>query len=410
MNYDWVIVGGGIVGLTIARHLRTRFPKDSIAIFEKETSLGAHASGRNSGVLHAGIYYTPGTLKARLSVEGAQLLRDYCLERSLPFMACGKILVPMEASHQRQISTLVKNALSNGVSVQVLDRVELLKREARLAPHIEEGLYSPDTSVFAPLSVMKSLADELIQKSLALYMGEPVLQFHMKTRSLKTPHSTYSYGHLINAAGAYAVDIAHAYGVARQYSILPFKGSYYKLKPESAEKIRHHIYPFPDLRLPFLGVHFTKSLDGTVYVGPNAFPAFGLENYRSLKGVDWNRLPSFFSKLAWQYFKNENGLRQHIHNEVYRFSKSNFLKEAKKLVHDLQADDLLPTSKVGIRPQLYNKSDRSLVMDFLIEKGPHSTHVLNAVSPAFTCSLSFAKFLVEQLGTCEVTRSQGGSQ
>lgn len=411
MNVDWVIVGSGIVGLTLAREITRRFPGDKILILEKEKELAKHASGRNSGVLHAGIYYPPGTVKASLCVEGRRAMKAYCQERSLPLLEGGKVIVPKSEEEMSQIEKLAENARLNGVSgVEIIDTKCLLELEPFAFP-ASRALYSPVTAVISPKAVMQSMVSELQNfPNVHLLFHEGVVSIDSQTKTIQSRTMKISYGHLINAAGAFADKIAHSCGVGHRYRILPFRGSYFLLDPKSPLKIRSNIYPVPDLKVPFLGIHFTRSTSGEVYVGPSALPALGRVNYNLLKDIDWGELPSNLISLADSYLSNRQGLRHLMHKEVRQLSKGHFCATAKRLVPQLEMDHLLPSSKVGIRAQLMDLKSKQLLMDFHVENGKNSTHILNAVSPAFTCSIKFAEYVLDRYVCGNVSSKLGSSR
>ncbi len=395
-NYDWVVIGAGVVGLTVARAIQAKYPDASIAIFEKETELGAHASGRNSGVVHAGVYYKAGTLKAKLCVDGARRMREFCQEHGLPFQNWGKIIVPDTPELTPALDTLLQNGKDNGVTLQRMNRKELLEIEPALAPGIDCGVYSPLTSLIDPKAVLKFVSQGLTAKGVSIFFTAPIWSINAEARQIVANGTAYSYGHLVNCAGAYADVIAHRMGIGEEFCILPFKGLYYKLAESSGIRIHGNIYPVPDLRVPFLGVHFTKNVAGDTYVGPTAIPALGKENYHGVSGINFLEATSILSKTAWQLVKNRNGFRQLVRNEIPKLTKSGFFNAARRLVLDLKPEHLKASTKVGIRAQLYNRKTQELEMDFKVVKGPHSTHVLNAVSPAFTSSLTFADHILAE--------------
>jgi (S)-2-hydroxyglutarate dehydrogenase len=210
-----------------------------------------------------------------------------------------------------------------------------------------------------------------------------------------TDKGKYGFGHLVNCAGAYADKIAKQFGIASEYTMLPFKGLYYKLSPDSGIRLNGLVYPVPDLNVPFLGVHTVKGIDGTNYFGPTAIPAFGRENYQGIEGVRIGEALDTSWQVFQQYLRNQQGFRNYAHAEAFRFFKSRFAEAAKKLIPDLDKKYLLKCSKVGIRGQLLNKRTHELMMDFLVQNAKNSTHVLNIVSPGFTSSFSFAKYIAD---------------
>ena len=395
-TYDFIIVGAGVVGLTIARTLAER-RYGSVLILEKEPELGRHASGRNSGVLHTGIYYSTDSLKAKLCGEGARLLFEYASERGIQVRKTGKVILPTGPGQERDLQSLYDRARANGAHVEWMDqsRLRQIEPEARAC---ERALYSPETAVIDSLGVLSSLERENTTLGCALIKSAPVLKINSHECQIVTPNETFQYGYLINTAGLYADRIAHWLGVGRRYRILPFKGIYKKLKPEVAKRFCGAIYPVPDLGMPFLGVHLTKTISNEVLVGPTAIPALGRENYGIFEGMQLKDSSQILADLSRMWFGNSDGFRSLVRNELKQYSPHAFLKSAQVLAPNLKRDDLAPgQAMVGIRAQLIDCTKMKLVMDFVIEHGEKSTHVLNAISPAFTSSLAFAKLVVEGL-------------
>lgn len=394
-GYDRLIVGGGVVGLTLAKTIKER-EGGNILILEKEDQLGAHASGRNSGVLHAGLYYKPETLKAKLCVKGSRMMKEYCREHDLPLKTLGKVVVPHDQSDKSAIEKMMSYGKANGVPLELLDQKGLKEREPAISEDIDQGIYSPSTAIVNPKVVLERLSTQLQDSGVTINRGERVTSIDPQEKKVVTTKGTYNYGHLVNCAGAYADRISHQFGVGKQFRMLPFKGLYYKLSPVSPIKITGNIYPVPDLRVPFLGVHFTKSVGGDVYVGPTAIPALGREHYRGMEGIRLGDSLQICRALTGQFIANHNGFRTLVRQELPKLSKSGFFKAAQKLAPQLKPEHLLSCEKVGIRAQLYDTKTGLLEMDFNVERGPDSTHVLNAVSPAFTCSLSFADYVYQE--------------
>jgi L-2-hydroxyglutarate oxidase LhgO len=392
---DFVIIGGGIVGLTIARALRVRYPDASVVVFEKEPRLAAHASGRNSGVIHSGIYYAQGSLKARICAEGGRRLAAYCDEHGLPIKRVGKLIIPLDPQDGTRLETLQARGQANGANFRLIDEAEIRRVEPEARSADGRGLYNPDTPVLDPVAVVEHVAREITASGVPVRLGERCEVGDGRSRTVTAGGTTYAYGHLINAAGAHADTVAHAFGVGERYRILPFRGFYYKLRPGSPIVVNGLIYPVPDLRFPFLGVHATTAVSGTVYFGPTAMPAFGRENYRGLEDLSPADAAAIIGRILQQYVRNPNGFRHYLHAEAPRLLKPAFMRAARGMLPRLTAHDLVKADKYGIRAQLFDRAKGELEMDFVIEPGPHSTHVLNAVSPAFTCSLSFADLVVD---------------
>ena len=386
-----LIVGSGITGLTIARELLSRGAED-IVLIEKETSLGAHASGRNSGVLHGGIYYSPGTYKARFCVEGNKLMRDYCLDHGLTLRIAGKVIIT-DDSRLDALYELKKRADQSGAESTIIDRGGLLELEPYAAPR-EKALYSPNTAVFNPKQILASMKDELEGSGKVRFIFGDVYKALKGSSIAETRCGNIKFEKFINAAGSFADKVAHSFGVGNQYKILPFKGTYKKIVKSRNYLVRGNIYPVPDLRNPFLGVHFTKGYDGEIYIGPTAIPAFGREEYGLFDDLSFESLSIFGRDLV--LFLTNDGFRTAAMNETKKYFKSYMFEEAKKMVPELKIEDIEDSPKVGIRPQLVDWKSKQMVMDFVIIKDSNSLHILNAISPAFTCSMAFARHVVDQ--------------
>jgi len=396
-RFDFIILGAGITGLAIARELKKKQPAASVLILEKETSLGKHGSGRNSGVMHSGIYYPENSLKARVCLNGSRAMVAYCEERGLPVNKLGKVIVPTRIENDPQIDLLYARAKHNGAHASIIDEQELKEIEPFARTATGRALFSPDTSVVDPKLILKQLHQDLIGQGVQIEFQSPCVQASPEKSEVQTKSSRYVYGHLINATGQFADQLAHIFDVGKEYVLLPFKGIYYKLAENSGIQLQRLVYPVPDLNVPFLGVHSVNSIDGVSYFGPTAVPAFGRENYKGLQGVNLKDAASISYHLCEQYIRNQEGFRQFSHEEAGRFIKAKFVQAAQKLVPAVKIEHLLASNKVGIRAQLLNKETHQLVMDFLVEHRKNSTHVLNAVSPAFTSSFSFSEHVVQNI-------------
>lgn len=386
-----LIVGGGIIGLTLARELITK-GVDHIIILEKEPSLGAHASGRNSGVLHAGIYYPPETLKAKLCLSGNKLLQAYCKAQQLPLLKSGKVIVARNESELPTLHNLYERAKQNGATVELIDEQQLSTVEPN-AKTVSKALYSRDTAIVDNKAVLNALYQELQQTKQVTFLFDTRFESLQDDFTANTTQGPIRFKQFINAAGAYADKVAHQVGVGKEYCLIPFKGIYQKLKPERAHLVNGNIYPVPNLGNPFLGVHFTKNVHGDAYVGPTAIPALGRENYGLLKGIDLECLSILWNE--WLLFCVNPGFRRVALSEPKKYVSSYFFRDARRLVKALEPSWLTRTTKVGIRPQLVNLKQKNLEMDFMVIKQQHTLHILNAISPAFTSSMAFAKHIVD---------------
>lgn len=395
-SYDYIVVGAGIIGLTIARELKIREPNASVLILEKEPEVGRHGSGRNSGVLHSGIYYPEGSMKARMCASGARMMAEYCEINQLPMARLGKVILPIREGDDRQLELLYRRAKANSARVELIDENQLHAMEPSARTATGKALYSPDTAVVEPKAIVKHLLEELRNKGVDVQFNAEVVGANVEESCLNTRSDSYAYGWLFSGAGQYADRVGKMFGVGLDYVLLPFKGIYYQLSADSAVSCNSLIYPVPDLNVPFLGVHYTKKIDGQVFLGPTAVPALGREHYHGIEGMSLSESVSILYRLAQQYVHNQQGFRRFSHMEALRFFKSKFAEAARLLTPELKDEDLLACDKVGIRAQLLNTKTHELVMDFLVERKKNSVHVLNAISPAFTSSMSFAKYIVDQ--------------
>lgn len=394
---DFVIIGAGILGLSIAAKIKALNPDMKIAVLEKESCVGLHASGRNSGVLHSGIYYPSTSLKAAFCAQGARLMRQYCQEHGLPCKNIGKVIVPTRQEDAETLSMLFERGHQNGVKVSYIDEKQLGIIEPLTRTVTGHALFVEETAVVDPKGIVQHLFEKLQKQGVVFYFNATCKHVNTSQKTLYFKRESLSYRHLINTAGLYADKIAEVCGIKNKYTMLPFKGLYYELSAQSSIQINHLIYPVPDMNVPFLGVHFTKTVDGKIYVGPTAIPALGREQYRGLSKVRVGEATSMIYHLLKQYQLDHQGFRSYAHHEVSRFLKSYFVKAAQLLVPSLKSCDLVRSEKVGIRAQLLNKQSRELVMDFLIEETENETHILNAVSPAFTSAFSFSDNVVQKI-------------
>ena len=400
LTCDILIVGGGMVGLSLANQLIEQNKYKSIILLDKEATLGQHSSGRNSGVLHAGIYYKPGTLKAKVSVEGASRLKQWIVDKGLSINKCGKVIVPTKIELDNQLDILKNRGQENGAKVEMWDEKQLKDYFPDAHSASGRAIWSPSTCVIKPLEVLKELENELNNKGLKIIKN--ITKFNVFAESnfieLNKGHKI-KYGHLINCAGLNADKIAHKFKVGLEYTLLPFKGLYWQLRKSSSIKIPCNLYPVPDLNLPFLGVHFTPSADHEplISIGPTATLAFGRENYELIKGLEPIMALSNVSILAQQYIKDLGNFRHYVHDQAFLSMPNLFLKAAKELIPSINYNDIEKSKKVGIRAQLYNINKNSLEDDFLCISGPSSTHILNAISPAFTASFALADLIIKRL-------------
>lgn len=395
-TFDYTVAGAGVVGLAAALELKKRKPSSRIAIFEKEPKPGLHASGRNSGVLHSGIYYPPDSLKAKVCSNGARLMREFAAANGIPIVQKGKLIVARGPEDLPVLEKLAENATHNKVRFEYLDEAGVKKIEPYASTY-QSALFVADTAVIDAKQTVLKMAELAVRAGIEIHTGEAVLEISPSKKNFRTSKDVYAYSYFVNCAGAYADRIAAFFGIGRDFTLVPFKGLYYQLRPEKNAWVRSNIYPVPDPNMPFLGVHFTRSAAGEVYVGPTAIPAFGRENYGFLEGIQIKESGPIFKMLAKMYFAEDPMFRNLVHHEFGNYFKPVFFRRARKLLPALDYDDLIPCGKVGIRPQLVNRRTGKLEMDYILEQTPYSLHVLNAVSPAFTSAFAFAEILAGRI-------------
>ena len=390
--YDYIIIGAGIIGLNIAKNLAERFPMASIVVLEKEKEVALHGSGRNSGVLHAGFYYTANSLKAKFTKEGNAALKKFCKERNLEVNPCQKIVVAQDEKELQGLYELKKRGDINGVELHLVNEEELKK----LYPNIKtykEALLCPSTATVNPKKVTQEFAKVIQELGVELVLD---CKYEGSSKNvIKTSQGDYEGVQIINCAGLYADKIAKDFSFCKDFVIIPFKGIYLKDK-NNISSLKTNIYPVPNLDNPFLGVHYTLTVDNEAKIGPTAIPAFWRENY---KGFDNFKLGECLEILYYEaklFLTNAFGFRDLAFSEVKKYSFKYLISLAKNLTQDMKHEGYDSWSTPGIRAQLLNKNTLELVQDFVVEGDKDSIHILNAVSPAFTSSIPFANWVVEE--------------
>jgi L-2-hydroxyglutarate oxidase len=391
MTYDITIVGGGIVGLATARALLEKFPSLKLVLCEKEAELGRHQTGHNSGVIHSGIYYKPGSFKARLCVEGVRLMMDFCEAHAIKYDRCGKVIVATSQEEVPRLHTLHERGTANGVpGLSLIDA----GRVREIEPHVRAvaGIHSPNTAIVDYSQVTAALGRDLVAGGVTIEYNFPVSAI-TRVRggglAVSTREHTITTSKLINCAGLYSDVIARLAGADTEVQIVPFRGEYYFLRPQRDSLVRGLIYPVPDPEFPFLGVHFTRTIHGEVEAGPNAVLAFAREGYR-FANVRPRELAATlgyggFWAMARKYWRTGA-------YEMYRsLSKKKFVEALQKLVPDLRGEDITPGG-AGVRAQAVGP-DGSLLDDFSIATGPDAIHVVNAPSPGATASLAIGRHI-----------------
>jgi len=391
-----IIIGGGMVGLSIAYQLIERGISKNIIIIDKENNLGCHTSGRNSGVLHAGIYYKPGSLKAKVCINGSRRLQNWIKDRKLTINPCGKIIIPTRSDQDDQLDLLLERGKKNGATVELIKQKKLQEIEPFTESPTGRAIWSPNTVVVKPLEIISNLEKELKEKGVTFLKGINIKKISkIEQKIYSSENSIFNYKYLFNCAGLQSDRIAHLCGIGLKYTILPFKGLYWQVKNSDKFKIGTNIYPVPDLSVPFLGVHFTPSGDKkNIYIGPTATFAFGRENYSPFKGLEPLMSISNLITLSKQYLKNKNNFRNYVHEQSLQSFEPFLIKAAQELVPSISSRDIKLSEKLGIRAQLFDKEKMLLVDDFISLNDDNATHVLNAVSPAFTSSFSLADLII----------------
>ena len=391
---DYLIIGGGVVGLAIAKEIKGRFPSSTVAVLEKEQAVALHASGRNSGVLHAGFYYSPESLKAKLTRDGNERMRNFCIENGLPLLETGKVVVAQRQEDVPVLSELHRRGVANGVDVELVDPDRLAILEP-LAETIDLALWSPRTAVADPAAVALALESNLRKAGVDFYFNQQVSK--IKSHSLTTKNGdTFEFGHLVNAAGLYSDVMAKELGFGERYSMIPFIGLYF-YAPALKGTLERHIYPTPDPRNPFLGVHFTKTAHGDVKVGPTAIPILSREQYGFFEGLKASELLGILANYPRFIGSKHHDVWSLVKTELPKLSRKHLLGQAAKLTSKIDVSKFTVPGKPGIRAQLFDKREAKLEMDFVIEGDENSTHVLNAVSPGWTSCFSFAEYVVNDM-------------
>ena len=393
MTYDYCIIGGGIVGLATAMALLARRPGASLLILEKEASLGRHQTGHNSGVIHAGIYYAPGSLKADLCKRGAQATKDFCAEHGIAFEVCGKLLVASNDLEVQRMQALYQRSQQNDLKVERLDAAALREREPNIVG--KGALFLDATGIVDYQQVCDAMAKVIRQAGGEVRLSTAVraIQEHADHVAVSADGNSWRAHQLVACAGLQSDRLARLAGVKIDHQIIPFRGEYYRLPASKNQIVNHLIYPIPDPELPFLGVHLTRMIDGSVTVGPNAVLGFGRENYRKFS-VNWRdvaeyaRFPGFW-KTIWN---NLGSGTAEMKNSLF---KRGYLEQCRKYCPSLQVEDLLPY-EAGIRAQAVMR-DGTLVHDFLFAETPRMVHVCNAPSPAATSAIPIGQMIAEKI-------------
>ena len=393
MIYDFCIIGGGIVGLATAMELLKRQPNASLVILEKEPVLAKHQTGHNSGVIHAGIYYAPGSLKAELCKRGAEATKQFCSEHGIKFEVCGKLLVASTALEVQRMEALYARSQLNGMKVERLDAEQLRAREPNIVGL--GGLFLDATGIVDYRQVCETMAAVIRRNGGEICLEKTVTAIAEDTDkvTVSTHDGAWQARHLVVCAGLQSDRLATLAGIDIDHQIIPFRGEYFRLPASKNNIVNHLIYPIPDPELPFLGVHLTRMIDGSVTVGPNAVLGLGRENYNKFS-INWRdvaeyaRFPGFW-KTLWN---NLGSGTSEMKNSLF---KRGYLEQCRKYCPSLEVEDLLPY-EAGIRAQAVMR-DGTLVHDFLFAETPRMVHVCNAPSPAATSAIPIGQMIAHRI-------------
>ncbi len=391
-KFDFIVIGSGIIGLTMAHALKARKVNARILVLDKESGEAQHASGRNSGVLHAGFYYTADSLKAKFTVDGSRAMKAYCRVKNLPMNECGKLVVAQNEYELLQLNELLKRGQRNGSNVRLIDAAEAMELEPNVKT-FKKALHSPDTASVDPKKVCAALRQDLLMLDVEFQFDCRYLGYEGQV--VKTTQGNFEADKIISCAGLYADKVAQDFGFGEKYTMIPFKGLYLKYTKNKTD-VKMNIYPVPNLNNPFLGVHYTKTVTGDIKIGPTAIPALWRENYEALGRFNLKELAEVLFYEAKLYASNAFNFRALAHEEMQKYNKDYFISLAVAMVQSIDPKGFTDWTAPGIRAQLLDKDKQALVQDFVVEGDNKSVHVLNAVSPAFTCSFPFSQYVVDK--------------
>jgi L-2-hydroxyglutarate oxidase LhgO len=393
-EYDQIIIGAGIVGISLGLALLERNPNRKVLIIDKEDKPGVHASGRNSGVLHAGFYYSPDSLKAKFCRLGNQELRKFCKENNLQILETGKVVVCQDKQDVVRLEELYRRGIINGVNIEILDSKDLEKIEPA-AQTVDKFIWSPTTAVGNPKDIIKKLAEEFTKSGGSFSFNTQVELIGKGNEILiQTKDVTYSAKSVINAAGAYAADLAKQVNVGTEYVCLPFLGAYKKSKllPINPKRL---VYPVPNPVNPFLGVHTTITLNNEIKIGPTAFPVIGKEQYKLMDSFNLKDLVQFFTSSKALLKSDSVDLLGLAKEEALKLFKKPLLNRIRKLSNSLDSNIDWVKYPSGIRAQIINTNTKAIEMDYIVKSDKNVVHILNAVSPGWTSAIPFARWVVE---------------
>jgi (S)-2-hydroxyglutarate dehydrogenase len=397
MLYDFAIIGGGIIGISTARSLLRDKPGVKVVVLEKEDDLAKHQTGRNSGVIHAGVYYQPGSLKATLCKEGAEAMLRFCEENAIPVERCGKLIVATNQVELGRLRGLEERTKANGIPFERIDQAELQRREPRIVGL--GALHIPSTAIVSYPSVVRAMAAEVTSNGGEIRLGERVAAVREEVDhvDLQTDRGVMRARRLIACAGLFADRVAKSCGIEDDFKIVPFRGEYYRLGSEKNKIVNHLIYPVPDPALPFLGVHLTRMIDGGVTVGPNAVLSLKREGYSRFAFSAADSLETLAYPGFWHVMRRN--LRSGSNELLNSLFKTRYLAECRKYCPELRASDLSDHPS-GVRAQAVMR-DGTMVHDFLIRRTKRTIHVCNAPSPAATSAIPIGRDVAQQACSLE---------
>ena len=390
--YDFLVIGGGIIGLNIAKNLKERDSTCKIVLIDKEPALAMHSSGRNSGVLHAGFYYSADSLKAKFTKDGNRALHEFCEKRGLHVNKCAKVVIATNEEELKGLEELKKRGDKNGVELSWMDEDMLSIKYPNIQTY-KKALFSPTTSTVNPKELTLEFA-KVIEEMGVTILTNTAYKKRISDTEVLTSQGSIKCKKVINCAGLYADKIAQEYGFAKNYVIIPFKGIYLK-DADNLSQLETNVYPVPNLANPFLGVHYTLTEKNEAKIGPTAIPAFWRENYKGFDNFKLDEMAQILFYEAKLFITNAFGFRSLAFTEVKKYIKSHLIGLAEGLTKNMNHKGYTSWSTPGIRAQLLDTKTLELVQDFVVEGDKNSVHVLNAVSPAFTSSIPFTNWVVE---------------
>ena len=386
-----IICGGGIIGITIAREAALSKQFSEIRLLEKDEKLGTHSTSRNSGVIHAGFYYSPNSKKGKYCSKGNKLMREYCTENNIKTKRCGKVVVTRNQNEEEKLMELFERGRKNGCELEIFKKEQLSEYESAALTY-RNFLWSPNTWSVSPLEILDCLIKECKVLNVKFITGEKIISAGNNFVETSKKNKFF-FDFLINACGGYSIEVARFFGINTNYKLLPFKGLYLK-SSKKFKKFKRHIYPVPDMQQPFLGIHTTITSDDYLKLGPTALPVFSPENYTLFEGLEFSLFREILSLQMSLLVNNEFGFRDLAFREIKYLIKNNILKKASELTSEELNNINFEWHSPGIRAQLFNKSTKKLEDDFVLINKDNTFHILNSISPAWTCSFINAKEMI----------------